>query len=94
MDNQKATYPSKVRLSEFFFTIVAMASECVDKTCKFSSNDFKHRPKMLLPHSDNHSFIPFGDSARVNLSGGFVSDSTNDTSQVTLWKLMNHFMIV
>ena len=57
MDNQKATYPSKVRLSEFFFTIVAMASECIDKTCKFSSNDFKHRPKMLLPHSDNHSFI-------------------------------------
>ena len=31
MDNQKATYPSKVRLSEFFFTIVAMAIECIDK---------------------------------------------------------------
>ncbi len=31
----KATYPSNMRLSEFFFTIIAMAIECVDKTCRY-----------------------------------------------------------
>lgn len=52
-------------------------------------------PKMLLPHSDNHSFVHILEIALALIyQDGFVSDWTNDTSQVTLWKLMNHFMIV
>lgn len=49
----------------------------------------------LLLHPDNHSFIHILEIALALIyQDGFVSVWTNDTSQVTWWKLMNHFIIV
>jgi hypothetical protein len=84
MDNRKATYPSNVRLSEFFLPLLQWQLNVSIKPANISSNDFKQRPKcpeIALALIYHEGFV-------------FVWIITNDTSQVTWWKLMNHFMIV
>ena len=97
MDNRKATYPSNVRWSEFFLPLLQWQLNVSIKPANISSNDFKHRDLNVLLHPDNHSFIHILEIALALIYHEgfvFVWIITNDTSQVTWWKLMNHFMIV
>ena len=55
MDSRKAAHPSNIRLSEFFFRIIAMAIELSIKPANISSNYF--RDLKLLLHPDNHSLV-------------------------------------